>query len=92
MLNILTINIFKKCLIFWTALIHKITVILYGSVQSKRTELLNELKVYINSSDLVFSIGVPRFTGKTRITGKSAEIPVRPKNNRELKYAFLVLY
>ena len=26
---------------------------------------------------------VPRFTGKTRITGKTAEIPERPKNNRE---------
>ena len=30
---------------------------------------------------------VPRFTGKTRITGKTAEIPERPKINRELKYA-----
>ena len=29
---------------------------------------------------------VPRFTGKTRITGKTTEIPERPKNNRELKY------
>ena len=29
---------------------------------------------------------VPRFTGKTPITGKTAEIPERPKNNRELKY------
>ena len=27
---------------------------------------------------------VPRFTGKTRITGKTAEIPERPKNNREI--------
>ena len=27
---------------------------------------------------------VPRFTGKTRITGKAAEIPERPKNNREI--------
>ena len=27
---------------------------------------------------------VPRFTGKTRITGKTTEIPVRPKNNREI--------
>ena len=27
------------------------------------------------------------YTGKTRITGKTAEIPKRPKNNRELKYA-----
>ena len=25
----------------------------------------------------------PRFTGKTRITGKTAEIPERPKNYRE---------
>ena len=24
--------------------------------------------------------GVPRFTGKTRITGKTDEIPERPKN------------
>ena len=32
-------------------------------------------------------VRVPRFTGKTRITGKTAEIPERPKNNRELKYA-----
>ena len=30
---------------------------------------------------------VPRFTGKTLITGKTAELPERPKNNRELKYA-----
>ena len=29
---------------------------------------------------------MPRFTGKTRITGKTTEIPERPKNNRELKY------
>ena len=27
---------------------------------------------------------VPRFTGKTRITGKTTEIPERPKNNREI--------
>ena len=27
---------------------------------------------------------VPRFTGKTRITGKTTEIPERPKNNRGL--------
>ena len=26
---------------------------------------------------------VPRFTGKTRITGKTAAIPERPKSNRE---------
>ena len=29
-------------------------------------------------------IAVPRFTGKTRITGKITEIPERPKNNREI--------
>ena len=28
-------------------------------------------------------IMVPRFTRKTRITGKTTEIPERPKNNRE---------
>ena len=28
-------------------------------------------------------VTVPRFTGKTRITGKTAEIPERPKNNGE---------
>ena len=27
---------------------------------------------------------VPRFSGKTRITGKTAEILERPKNNREI--------
>ena len=27
---------------------------------------------------------VPRFTGKTRITGKTTEIPERPKKNREI--------
>ena len=27
---------------------------------------------------------VPRFTGKTQITGKTTEIPERPKNNREI--------
>ena len=31
--------------------------------------------------------GVPRFTGKTRNTGKTTEIPERPKNDRELIYA-----
>ena len=30
------------------------------------------------------NFAVPRFTGKTRITGKTAEIPERPKNNREI--------
>ena len=34
----------------------------------------------------------PRFTGKTRITGKTAEIPERPKNNRELKYDIHLVY
>ena len=29
---------------------------------------------------------VPRFTGKTRITGKAAEIPEIPDNNREFIY------
>ena len=29
-------------------------------------------------------VPVPRFTGKTRITGKTTEIPERPKNNREI--------
>ena len=29
-------------------------------------------------------ITVPRFTGKTGITGKTAEILERPKNNREI--------
>ena len=29
--------------------------------------------------------GVPRFTGKTQITGKTTEIPERPKSNSELK-------
>ena len=28
--------------------------------------------------------GVPRFTGKTRISGKTAEILERPKDNREI--------
>ena len=27
---------------------------------------------------------VPRFTGKTRITGKTVDIPERPKNDREI--------
>ena len=30
---------------------------------------------------------VPRFTGKTQITGNTAKIQERPKNNRELNYA-----
>ena len=30
------------------------------------------------------TVPVPRFTGKTRITGKTAEIPEIPKNNREI--------
>ena len=33
---------------------------------------------------------VPRFTGKTRITGKTAEIPERPKDNRELDRWLLI--
>ena len=37
-------------------------------------------------------IGVPRFTGKTQITGKNAKIPERPKNNRELNFAILYVY
>ena len=36
-------------------------------------------KVYTSDSS-----PVPRFTGKTRITAKTAEIPERPKNNREI--------
>ena len=35
---------------------------------------------------------VPRFTGKTLITRKAAEIPERPKNNRELKYDIHLVY
>ena len=31
----------------------------------------------------MFSSTVPRFTGQTRITGKTAKIPERPKNNWE---------
>ena len=39
------------------------------------------------------TLRVPRSTGKTRITGKTAEIPERPNNDRELKYAVhLVMY
>ena len=37
--------------------------------------------IYVNLYD-PWSGAVPRFTGKTRITGKTAEIPERPKNNR----------
>ena len=33
---------------------------------------------------------VPRFTGKTRITGKTAKIPERPKNSRETLIGALV--
>ena len=32
----------------------------------------------------IYLFPVPRFTEKTRITGKTAEIPERPKNNREI--------
>ena len=32
----------------------------------------------------LIQVGVPRFTGKTRITGKTAERPERPKNNNWL--------
>ena len=41
--------------------------------------MLNILKICLGLT----YISVPRFTGKTRITGKTAEIPERPKNNRE---------
>ena len=47
------------------------------------------LVIYI--SDLIYvtvymykNRTVPRFTGKIQITGKTAEIPERPKNNREI--------
>ena len=30
------------------------------------------------------NLAVPRFTGKTRITRKTTEIPEKPKNNREI--------
>ena len=34
---------------------------------------------------MIFKVrAVPRFTGKTRITGKTTEIPERPKNDREI--------
>ena len=42
--------------------------------------------IIVNSYNLdliAISLTVPRFTGKTRITGKTAEIPERPKNKRE---------
>ena len=36
---------------------------------------------------------VPRFTGKSRITGKTAEIPERPKSNREtFIYIYLIVH
>ena len=35
--------------------------------------------------------GVPRLTGKTRITGKTTEIPERPKNNRGLFPVLILL-
>ena len=45
------------------------------------------LSLFFNSHRAIGDmIWVPRFTGKTRITGKTVEIPERPKNNRELKY------
>ena len=33
-------------------------------------------------------LGIPRFTGKTRITGKTAEIPEIPKNKRKLNMIY----
>ena len=48
------------------------------------------MKVELAFGDI---FAVPRFTGKTRITGKTAEIPERPKNNREtLINIFLVVH
>ena len=48
------------------------------------------MKVELASGDI---FEVPRFTGKTGITGKTAEIPERPKNNREtLINIFLVVH
>ena len=34
--------------------------------------------------EMTMNYTVPRFTGKTRITGKTTKIPERPKNNREI--------
>ena len=48
------------------------------------------MKVELAFGDI---FAVPRFTRKTRITGKTAEIPERPKNNREtLINIFLVVH
>ena len=33
---------------------------------------------------------VPRFTGKTQITGKTTELRERPKNNREFREHSLI--
>ena len=52
-----------------------------------------QLQTQIINDSLIGNKQVPRFTGKTRITGKTAEILERPKNNRELKFAVhLVMY
>ena len=57
--------------------------------QNKQRILLLNVTTKNNMACNVFALHslVPRFTVKTRITEKTAEIPQRPKNNRELKYA-----
>ena len=51
--------------------------------------IIQEGLLSVTSESMCTKYWVPRFTGKTRITGKTAEIPERPKNNREFKYAIL---
>ena len=41
--------------------------------------------------EMMIIFGVPRLTGKTRITGKTTEIPERPKNNRRLFPVLILL-
>ena len=50
--------------------------------QAKRALLSQSCKLNMILPNKIFS--VPRFTGKTRITGKTTEIPERPKNNWEI--------
>ena len=51
---------------------------------------LGGLEVVLGGLEVVWGVStdrfklVPRFIGKTRITGKTTEIPERPKNNREI--------
>ena len=58
---------------------------------SKKHTQKNVIKMFSILRPQATKNRVPRFTGKTRITGKTTEIPERPKNNRGLFPVLILL-